>query len=560
MRRGLFITAIVALLGASAAYVITHIIVTTSGGVNLGMDIPPLNYYNNMAFYSDIMMGTSGNFGQWDAGGAAAPVDSTGAPTVSANSGFSAVYPAVPLTLTWQGTGTVSIGSPCTGGSISNVGGVNAQTINCPQQNWGNDPNASAVYVGISAKPPVTDIHLTLPAGSSNGIFSSDLINKMAPFSTVRFMDALNSNFALDQSSINPTQYWSQRTWPLSGSRFQQQGMAYEDIIAFANLTGKAIWINIPILATDDYVCRLARLLFYGEPGDMSDSPCSTTAAGSGTETPLNSNITVYVELANEIWNSSFPAHEQLYCWANGAPEAGHTCPASTTPTSALGALALASAPWTGGFSGDPGGKGSTYGMLLTKRNHDIFAAVFGSRASQIKTIYNAQGGNTGYYPPYFNFMQTNYGAVNGYIPVLAIAPYMVLTNNSDLASLDQIFADLNANLTNPSGMPAYLTAALATAQTYGMSLIGYESGQSLTGNTTTVCTAQVDPRMYTLYLSYYNLWAQKIGSTSVINHYAFVGSCSFFGQWGAMITQADGCSQKWAALMNLAGGPACTP
>jgi hypothetical protein len=392
-------------------------------------------------------------------------------------------------------------------------------------------------------------------------MFTVDFINKISPFSTLRFMDTLNTNHAPNMS-YNPVQNWSQRTWPSSGSRFQNQGMAYEDIIVLANQTGKAIWINIPILATDDYVCRLARLLRYGEPGETSNSPCSTTAPGNGTETPLNSNITVYIEMANEIWNWVFQATSQIYCWANGAAASGHTCPAGTTPTSVMGAAALASSTWKNAFTSDPFGKGTAYGMFLTKRNHDIFAQVFGSRSGQIQIVYNAQACCTGGYPTYFNFMQTNYGPVNGYIPVLAVAPYLMLSNSSDLGSVDTIFSDLNAVVANtgPGGIGAMFSADLALAQQFGMTLTAYEGGQSITGNTTTVCSAQSDPRMNSLYMSYFNLWGQKVGAGTLINHFSFAGGCASSGQWGALTSQANACSQKYAALMSLTGGAACTP
>jgi hypothetical protein len=284
-------------------------------------------------------------------------------------------------------------------------------------------------------------------------------------------------------------------------------------------------------------------------------------APGNGTETPLNSSITVYVEESNEVWNYIFPATTQLYCWANGSAPSGGSCPAGTAPTSAIAQAALASSPWTGGFTGDPYGKAATLAMLLTKRNHDIFTQVFGSQAGQIKTVYNAQSGSTGGYAPYFQFMTTNYGAVNGYIPVLAVAPYLSLSNANDINSVDTIFSDLNAVLadTSANGMGAEFSSDLATAQQFGMVLAAYEGGQSLSGSAA-VCPAQTDPRMGTLYATYFNLWDQKVGRATLFNHYNFASACNSFGQWGALINQADQCSQKWSVLMSLTGGPACTP
>jgi hypothetical protein len=547
----------------------TAVTVTTLGAFNIGINIGAISYYNNKFIYSDVANAFAGNFGAWDnmSNNAAVALDSTGAPTVAGQAKFPASYPAVPMTLSWQGTGTIVPDSKCTAGAITSSGGNNQQTVTCPQVTTpAGDPSFGPPWYYLNATPPVTNIHLRLPSSSSNGMFTTDFINKMQSFSTLRFMDLFNTNFSIFTGSVNPTTNWSDRTWPVSGSRYQPQGMAYEDVIALANLTGKAIWINIPTLATDDYVCRLARLLHFGEPSDKSNSSCNPSAAGSGTVTSLNANITVYVEHSNELWNYAFPGAEQIYCWANGVAASGHSCPSGTTPTSAIGAAALATAPWTGGFSGDPYGKATTYSMFLAKRNHDIFATVFGSDAGQIKTLYNAQSGSgiVGAYSGYLDFMTTNYGAVNGYISTVAIAPYLYLSNNADLSSVDAIFSDLNAVLsdTSSAGIGATFSAALTLAQKYNMGLATYEGGQSLTGNNTTVCQANADPRMFTVYTNYFNLWDQKVGRATLFNHFEFVNYCASGGQgqWGALINQADACSQKWAVLMNLTSGTPCTP
>jgi hypothetical protein len=54
---------------------------------------------------------------------------------------------------------------------------------------------------------------------------------------------------------------------PVNSAGNPGQGMLYENIINFANITGKDVWINIPIMATDNYVCRLARLFAFRESG-----------------------------------------------------------------------------------------------------------------------------------------------------------------------------------------------------------------------------------------------------------------------------------------------------
>src|SRR5260370_8459677 len=68
---------------------------TAQGGTfyNIGMNLPGINYANNMALYADIMNAVSGNYGPWDASTGASPLDSPGSPTVPAQHFFPPPYP-----------------------------------------------------------------------------------------------------------------------------------------------------------------------------------------------------------------------------------------------------------------------------------------------------------------------------------------------------------------------------------------------------------------------------------------------------------------------------------
>lgn len=68
------------------------------------------------------------------------------------------------------------------------------------------------------------------------------------------------------------------------------KGAPIEVVIALANTLNRDIWINIPHVATDDYVRQLASTLFND----------------------LDSSIKVYIEYSNEVWNSGFAAHEYM--------------------------------------------------------------------------------------------------------------------------------------------------------------------------------------------------------------------------------------------------------
>lgn len=78
-------------------------------------------------------------------------------------------------------------------------------------------------------------------------------------------------------------------------------GVAFEHMVALCNLTNKHLWINVPHLATDDFVTKLARLIRYGS--DANGDPYTSTVSNP-VHPPLNSGLKVYVEYSNEIWST----------------------------------------------------------------------------------------------------------------------------------------------------------------------------------------------------------------------------------------------------------------
>ncbi len=70
----------------------------------------------------------------------------------------------------------------------------------------------------------------------------------------------------------------------------KHKGVPVEVVIALANTLKRDIWINVPHIASDEYVTQLARLLSAG----------------------LDPLIGVYIEYSNEVWNSGFAAYEYM--------------------------------------------------------------------------------------------------------------------------------------------------------------------------------------------------------------------------------------------------------
>lgn len=83
--------------------------------------------------------------------------------------------------------------------------------------------------------------------------FSAPLMALLAGFDVLRFMDwaATNGNTHVE---------WTDRTLPTHYT-YASGGVPWETIIALANAAGKDPWINVPALASDDYVLQLATLV-----------------------------------------------------------------------------------------------------------------------------------------------------------------------------------------------------------------------------------------------------------------------------------------------------------
>jgi len=131
--------------------------------------------------------------------------------------------------------------------------------------------------------------------------FTDEFIAALAPFKTLRFMDWVHTN---GNNPEYPTQVeWQHRRrvddatqngHKQRGNHEQthnyrgdpiEHGVAWEYIIELSNETGKDPWINLSIAVSDDYIDNLAQL--------FADT--------------LSEELTVYVEISNEIWNEGTP-------------------------------------------------------------------------------------------------------------------------------------------------------------------------------------------------------------------------------------------------------------
>lgn len=107
--------------------------------------------------------------------------------------------------------------------------------------------------------------------------FYSVFLDKIAPFSVLRYMD-------WQQTNNNPMTAWNQRTTLSRFSYGGAEGVPYELIIQLANTTKKDIWICVPHTADTDFITHMAQLF----------------------KDQLDPDINIYLEYSNEVWNWIF--------------------------------------------------------------------------------------------------------------------------------------------------------------------------------------------------------------------------------------------------------------
>ena len=349
-------------------------------------------------------------------------------------------------------------------------------------------------------------------------IFTDQFKTVLGKFSTLRTMDfsATNANLATN---------WSDRTVPADASQsvgnpngqpppWEGRGAAWEYMVELANETGKDLWINVPERATDDYVNKLALLCKYGSDGI---NPYTGPQANPAWP-PLNSNLKLYVEFSNEVWNTagSFEQSQDNHNSAIAEVHAGGSPLNFDTDTN----------DWNWAW------------RRVAKRIVEIsnaFRSVFGDAdmMTRVRPVLMSQLGYAdGPLLQEMHLMQDYYNnpanvgtprPPSYYVYGIGGSAYY---NPSDKSSVNQIFA------TMASGFASDLQADANWALAFGVKRIAYEGGPSLdsTGNSTqdaNQAAAWIDPRMKQVVIDEQNLWSQNAGDLLV--YFQIAGDY----QWG---------------------------
>ena len=373
------------------------------------------------------------------------------------------------------------------------------------------------LWVGIektNPANPVRDVRYFWPgteASAASQPFNLEFLRRLAPFSTLRFMDwgAINHS---------PLVRWADRPLPGDAVYTSERGVPVERMIDLANTLQAEPWFCIPHQADDDYVRQFAMLV----------------------KTRLDPRRVVWIEYSNEVWNGSFG--QARYAVAK-ARELG-------LPT--------------------PAGFGSSWYAERTRQIVAIVDAVFGrAERTRWRAVAAGQAVWTQFGSDVLGWKDTA-ARVDAY----AIAPYFHAAAANDLAKLaatltltpEAVVEQMLANIRGDVKAQVADNAKLAAR--YKLPLLAYEAGASDSSSafpaerhdalTALFSAAHRLPRMREVYREYVDTWVA--GSGGLLNQYNDIGRWSKWGLWGVLehVTENPASAPKYQGLLDaIAAHPA---
>lgn len=346
-------------------------------------------------------------------------------------------------------------------------------------------------------------------------IFSPDFLNNIKSYRTLRFMDWMRTNNSLVSTPAKlpsfDDQFWT-----------TERGAPIEVMIALANLMDIDPWFNIPHLANDAYVAKLAQLVKEQlEPGRKA-----------------------YFEYSNEVWNGIFD--QTQYAIKQGKKFR---------------------------LNKIPEGLDEYIGMVrfYSKRSQEIFSILEREIVDKerFRRVMATQAVNAGFTDEILKFKDA--AKVTDF---LAIAPYFGDSifdpaKRDELIKLgpdgifDWLLKDDNTTLDYGSlpSVDRKVLEQVETAKEYSVPIISYEGGQHFIGVGEFETDPELnnlfdsinrDPRMKEVYTKYLDNWLVRTGQP--FNHYVNCDGWSQYGRWGAkeFPLQSQQEAPKYDALMDF--------
>ena len=380
-------------------------------------------------------------------------------------------YPDGTYKLCYQGAGTISVdgsGSIVPGSTkITTVNGVQTTTaLVAIKKDTAGQLNLYAN--NFTTANPLQNLHLMMPGYSqtTTQVLNPAVLARLKPFTTLRLMDL----FKVNNSSLSS---WANRPLPTDFTQTGPNGISYETAIALANQVQTDVWWDVPIDANDQFVTNLANLIKYGS--DANGNPYTSTQA-SPVYPPLNPNLKVHIELANEIFNPGTTAQID-----------NHTA-----------AVANVNAGILDGTQSNIDGEES---LLRLHQIHDLFAGVYSTSptdlSSHIGFVFTGDfeplaGGARPYTTGAIQFAgennglagnnnPANWGPLSSWLEAVATSGYHGLLAGQQPTTLNELFTDLNSAIQQYGGSAVQQMVAYAQQASINLPLYAYEGAVTLT-------------------------------------------------------------------------------
>ena len=364
------------------------------------------------------------------------------------------------------------------------------------------------------------------PAAKAGQIFNPAFLELIKNFRALRFMDWFQTN----NSKITS---WSDRAVPAQAFYGTSKGVPIEIALRLANTVSADAWMNIPIMADDDYIRQMASLV----------------------HSQLGSTQKIYVELSNEVWNSEF--RQAKY------------------------ATSLGQALWALRPSGPDGFEYNRqwFGMR-TAQMCDIWKSVWHSDP-RLVCVLAAQAAWSLSATEALKCSYWTQGAPcsSHGIDAVAVAPYMggavpaawTLQFDGGLEILFQSLYKQNDPAIPAGGFlaqdSAWVKDYVKDLTPYKLPLLAYEGGQTFANGTTDALNdlymaANRDPRMGQAYAKYFQQW--KADGGQLFMYFNDVGVESKYGSWGAIesimqsTTPLKDAPPKWQAIQDFIATTPC--
>ena len=364
-------------------------------------------------------------------------------------------------------------------------------------------------------------------------------INGINEFETVSWTDRSVGDYAGISLSVIDED-WNRV--PVTSFK-QQIGTPYEWIVDLCNILGKDMWIQVPHTADAGFPAKLARYLL-GEEGYPG----------------LRSDLRVWIELSNEIWNTAeayLPQAEYAMSVAADAMGLNVDDLEYMGPEHAWGAGHI-QGKFLQRFEDSWKSAGGTDARLINVVAGFLHSSTFNERqiaaVKEIRETLPEVLAVTTYFGAGFDVT----GGLHAILPQVSDAEIVnwQWTDADFAAAHDVVQRDLWTNYGS-------FTSNVSVANDNGMHLVCYEGGQHV------LCFGFADwdnpnhekfmrfveafersSYMADLYLEQWSLWTAAGGRTASL--FVDVGSYAVWGYWGARETIFDD-SEKWNAFLDWA-------